>query len=102
MTGVTTSQLPASTYPAGYRIVIVAVNFSAPVTYSGAAPSLALQLDGAGRRTALYESGNGTSVLSFAYTVWRGEKAAKLDYAGRNALSAGGGVLDAGGVCLPT
>ena len=34
VTGVT-SQLPASTYPVGYRIVIV-VNFSAPVTYSGA------------------------------------------------------------------
>ena len=58
------------TWDAG-ETVEAELRFSAPVTVSGpegAAPALALLIDGA-RRTAAYASGSGTDTLRFAWTV---------------------------------
>ena len=58
------------TWDAG-ETVEAELRFSAPVTVSGpegAAPALALLVDGA-RRTAAYASGSGTDTLRFAWTV---------------------------------
>ncbi len=91
------SPLPDGTYPAGYRIE-VAVNFTEPVVYSGAAPpSLVLNFSGS-NRTASYMSGNDTRSLVFEYTVQPGDpRVARLDYAGASALQAGTGLSDRAG-----
>ena len=69
--------------------LMVHVNFSHPVALTAAMPggapgSLApsLEMDGGG--SAIYASGNGTDLLTFAYTVQPGEAAP--DYAGAGAL----------------
>ena len=78
--------VPDGTYPAGSTIRITA-EFDGPVVISGAAlPELALNV-GAAPRPALYESGNGTAALVFAYTVGAGDRADDLGYAGTGALS---------------
>ncbi len=96
------SPLPNGTYPAGYRIEI-AVNFTEPVVYSGAAPpSLVLDFSGS-NRTASYASGNDTRSLVFAYAVQSGDpQVARLDYAGASALQAGSGLSDRAGDAVDT
>ena len=96
------SPLPNGAYPAGYRIEI-AVNFTEPVVYSGAAPpSLALNFSGS-NRTASYASGNDTRSLVFAYTVQSGDpQVARLDYVGAGALQAGSGLSDRAGDAVDT
>ena len=96
------SPLPDGAYPAGYRIEI-AVNFTEPVVYSGAAPpSLALNFSGS-NRTASYASGNDTRSLVFEYTVQSGDpQVARLDYVGAGALQAGSGLSDRAGDAVDT
>ena len=67
--------------------VAIAVEFSAPVTVTGA-PALALATDPP--RNASYAGGSGTGILEFRYTVERGDAVPGLDYAGRLALSLAG------------
>ena len=91
-----TTPLSGGTYPTGYRIPI-SVDFDETVVYSGAPPSLELAV-GDATRTALYESGNDTRSLVFAYEVQQGDAGAvSLDYSSTGALSAAGGLRDRAG-----
>ena len=83
------------TYGTG-RIVEIAVLFDKPVVLGGsggnsaAGPRLLLDTDPPGH--AEYAGGgSGTAEMLFLYTVRPGDKAARLDYAGRDALSLPGG-----------
>ena len=83
-------------YPVGYRIP-VSVAFDEPVVYSDAPPSLELVVGGTAR-TAMYESGNGTRSLVFAYEARPTDAGAvTLTYSGTGALSATGGLRDRAG-----
>ena len=84
---------PGGAYREGERIEI-AVAFTEPVSYSGAAPSLNLNVSG-DAVPAAYVRGNGTAALTFAYTVREGDMPAGLAYHGRGALS--GSLSDAVG-----
>ena len=76
---------PDGTYGEG-RTVRVAVEFDGPVSYSGDAPTLALNVSGTAR-TALYERGSGTDTFVFNYTVRSGDNTVDLGYNGTGALS---------------
>ena len=65
--------------------VLVQVNFSKPVGYSGSAPVLYLSIGGA-PKAASYASGNDTAGLVFAYTVQAGDRTDDLDYYNKTAL----------------
>ena len=84
---------PDGAYGRGERIEI-AVDFTEPVSYSGARPELQLNVSGTARAAA-YESGNGTATLVFAYTVGTGDMSDGLDYWSTSALS--GSLADAAG-----
>ncbi|MFD2366881.1 Ig-like domain-containing protein [Pseudoduganella sp. GCM10020061] len=73
--------------------VSIQVQFSEAVTVSGT-PSLALETGVAGR-SASYESGSGTSTLTFTYTVQAGDLSSDLDITGIAALA--GAIVDAAG-----
>ena len=88
------SATPDGEYGAG-RTIEVAVRFTEPVSYSGAAPELILNVSGAPRAVAADASGNGTAMLSFAYTVQAGDMSDDLAYWNATALS--GGIADAAG-----
>ena len=88
-----TSATPDGAYGEGDRIEI-AVSFTEPVSYSGSAPGLLLNVSGASRAAA-YASGNGTDRLAFAYTVRAGDMSGGLAYWNTTALS--GQIADAAG-----
>ena len=75
--------------------IAVRVNFDEPVAFSGAAPSLALDIGGAAAGTAAYAGGNETATLTFVYAVGGGDlpAAARLGYTGTDSLAIPGGVL---------
>jgi hypothetical protein len=103
VTGVT-STFASGSYTSGTSIPI-SVSFSAPVNVTGT-PTLALNVAPTSR-TAVYQSGNGTNTLIFAYVVQAGDKVPALDCASANALTlAGGTISDAAGndamLALPT
>ncbi len=86
----TTSQ-PTGTYGTGTTIPIT-VNFSHAVLVTGT-PQLALD-NGA---TASYQSGSGSTSLTFSFTVAAGQNTADLDYASTTALTLNGGTIDDSG-----
>ena len=80
--------VPDGAYAAG-KVIRINVSFSEAVRFPGSAmpqPTLALSLDGPSNRTAAYESGNGTAVLAFNYTVRANDNAGRLDYNTTGAL----------------
>ena len=80
------------TYTEG-ELISIDVDFDKPVAYNTSAPpTLLLAFDDA-NRVATDVSGNGTTTLTFNYTVQAGDNVADLDYAGTDALAAGGGVM---------
>ncbi len=76
-------------YKAGQTIHIQ-VNLSEPVTVTGN-PQLALNTTPG--ESATYQSGSGTSTLTFDYLVQAGDNAATLDYTAANALTLNGGSI---------
>ncbi len=76
------------TYGPGATIAVT-VNFSNPVVVTGS-PQLALNSGG----TATYNSGSGTSTLTFNYTVAAGQSANPLDEASSSALTLNGGTIN--------
>ena len=76
------------------RPIEIAVRFTEPVSYSGTAPVLLLNVSGA-QAPAAYASGNGSASLVFAYTVRAGDASADLAYWNTTALS--GSIADAAG-----
>ena len=91
-TGVTavSSTSPNGTYALG-ATVILTVTFNYPVAVTGA-PTLALAT-GSSPALAQYLAGNGTSTLSFAYTVGPTDSSADLDCTGTTALTLNGGTI---------
>ena len=75
-------------YMAGERMAIN-VTFSEPVVVTGM-PVLGLELD-ATNGQAGYDTGSGSAMLTFVYTVQAGDNADNLDYAGATALTLGPG-----------
>ena len=87
---------PSGGYAKGDRIKLDA-NFGETVVYSGAAPTLRLDLGGEDTRSAAYESGNNSDTLTFAYRVQAGDAASDLDYDGTMALATAGDLTDLAG-----
>ena len=79
-----------SAYGAGDEITI-AVEFSAPALAMRGPPELRLDAGAGPPAVAAYDSGNGTSVLRFKYTVDHGHDTGRLAYRGPEALSAAAG-----------
>jgi alpha-tubulin suppressor-like RCC1 family protein len=80
----------------GSGVIQIVVTFSSDVTVSGVnSPELELNVTPTVRK-ALYQSGSGTSVLVFSYTVTAGDTATDLDAAAITALTitAGGFLRD--------
>jgi hypothetical protein len=77
-------------YRAGQSISIQ-VNFSETVTVTGT-PTLTLET-GSSDAVLNYSSGNGTSSLTFTYTIVAGHNSSDLDCVGANALSLNGGTI---------
>ncbi|MDD2180729.1 DUF4347 domain-containing protein [Acidovorax sp. D2M1] len=94
------SSVNSSTANGTYKVgdtVSVQVNFSEAVTVAGGTPQLTLET-GTTDRTINYASGNGTSALTFTYTVQTGDTSTDLDYQGTSALALNGGTIkDAAG-----
>ncbi len=88
VSGVTASNANGA-YKAGQTIHLQ-VDFSEPVTVTGT-PQLALNTTPG--ESATYQSGSGTSTLTFDYTVQPGDNAATLDYTAANALTLNGGTI---------
>ncbi len=86
VTGVTSTTANGS-YGVG-SVITITVGWSVPVVVTGT-PELALNSGG----TADYASGNGTSTLTFTYTVAAGQNSAKLDYTSTTALTLNGGTI---------
>ncbi len=81
------------------EIILLQVSFneSVNVNTTGGTPQLTLET-GAADRIASYQSGAGSQVLTFSYTVQVGDETTDLDYASTAALSANGAVIvDAAG-----
>lgn len=91
VTGVSSSTANGS-YTTGDGVSIQ-VTFSEDVFVTGT-PTLALNTTPA--RSATYDSGSGTDVLTFTYTVTAGDVAADLDYASTSALALNGGSIKDG------
>ena len=92
--------------PASYvegQTIIIAVDFSAPVSVdtAGGTPRILLDTGSAGA-AALYDSGGGTDRLEFAYAVRGGDITGRLSYAGTGALELGGGSITAAGTTAAT
>jgi len=86
-----TSTLANGVYKAG-TVVPIAVTFSEPVTVTGGTPTLTLET-GATDRTATYDSGSGTTILIFKYTVQSGDASSDLDYASTTTLTPNGATI---------
>ena len=71
------------TYGIGQTLSILVV-FSAPVAVTGT-PELILSM-GRNVQCAEYSTGSGTTTLTFVYTIQKGDKTARLDYATENSL----------------
>jgi uncharacterized repeat protein (TIGR01451 family) len=82
-----TSSSSNGTYAAGQSISIQ-VSFSQNVSVTGT-PTLMLNSGGA----ASYNSGSGTSILTFAYQVGSSDSSGHLDYASSSALALNGGSI---------
>ncbi|CAM9409634.1 unnamed protein product, partial [Phaeothamnion confervicola] len=82
------SPVPDDLYPLG-AVIPIEVTFSVPAAVA-AAELLTLELALGGKKTALayYRSGNGTAVLTLAYTVAAGDATDDLDYAASAAAAA--------------
>jgi len=94
VTNVTSSTIDG-TYKVG-DIVTVTVTFSEVVNVSGT-PQLTLET-GTTDRTIDYNGfGDGTTTLSFGYTVQAGDLSSDLDYVGTSSLTAGTSIQDAVG-----
>jgi len=79
-----TTATTSGRYMVGSAPMLFTVVFDEPVTINGSLPRLALNT--AANRFATYESGNGTSSLTFKYVVQPGDSVAALDYASAAAL----------------
>ena len=92
---------PDGEYGVGERIEI-AVRFTEPVSHSGDAPALLLNVSGA-PWAAAYSSGSGSDTLVFAYTVQTGDMSDDLAYWNAMALSGSiaGGDGAAANLALP-
>lgn len=87
-----TSATANGTYKIG-DVITVTVVFTEAV-YVTESPTIALNSGG----TSYYVSGNGSSVLTFNYTVSSGHNSSDLDYSSTNALNlAGGSIKDVAG-----
>jgi hypothetical protein len=86
VTNVTSTNANGS-YGAGASVAIT-VAFTSPVTVTGT-PQLALNSGG----TAGYSKGNGTSTLTFTYSVAAPQSSAHLEYASTGALTLNGGSI---------
>jgi hypothetical protein len=95
----TVTAVTSATSNGSYKIgdvVSIQVQFSENVTVTGT-PKLVLET-GATDHAATYQSGSGTSVLSFQYTVQAGDSASDLDATASTALQLNGGtIVDAAG-----
>ena len=77
---------PDNVYGKG-REIVLAAELAEPAAYTGAAPSLVLDVGGV-QRTAAYKSGNGTDRFLFSYVVGPGDGVAgDLDYHGTDSLN---------------
>lgn len=74
--------------------ILIQVSFDelVDVNTTGGTPQLTLET-GAADRIASYQSGAGSQVLTFSYTVQAGDETADLDYVSTAALSANGAVI---------
>ncbi|MEG3960451.1 FG-GAP-like repeat-containing protein, partial [Microcoleus sp. herbarium2] len=70
-------------------IIAITVTFDAAVTVTGGTPQLQLET-GTTDSFANYESGSGTTVLTFNYVVQPGDTSADLEYLATNALTLNG------------
>lgn len=90
------SDFANGTYGSGTVIAII-VSFDDAVVVTGT-PTLAMAVGGGATRAATYESGSGTSKLTFKYVAGLGDFSSDLEYASRTALSlSGGSIRDAAG-----
>lgn len=89
-----TSNKPNGHYKAG-EVIDIQVTFSEPVLVTGV-PVLGLAT-GATSRAATYQSGSGSPVLNFRYTVQPGDVSADLDYLTTSSLVLNGGTIKDGG-----
>lgn len=70
---------PGSTHTLG-QLVPILVDFSERVTVAGGTPTLVIQVSDTTQRTLSYQSGSGTRVLRFNYTVGAGDNRLDPDY----------------------
>ncbi len=85
-----TSSTPNGTYTTGQTISIQ-LAFDKDVDVTGA-PHLTLET-GSTDGVAVYDSGSGSSALTFVYTISYGENSSSLDYLASNPLSLNGGSI---------
>lgn len=93
-TGPTVTSVTSSTANGAYKInnvISIQVNFSENVTVTST-PQLTLET-GTTDRIIDYVGGNGTSTLTFSYTVQSGDVTSDLDYASTFALALNGGTI---------
>ncbi len=91
VTGVTSTTANGD-YTVG-KVITILVSFSEPVVVSTANGTPTLALNSGGGAAATYTAGNGSSTLSFTYTVAAGQNASKLDAASTAALTLNGGTI---------
>ena len=70
----------------------ITVTFDAAVTVTGGTPQLQLET-GTTDSFANYDSGSGTTALTFKYVVQAGDTSADLEYLATNALTPNGGTI---------
>ena len=89
VTTVNTAKADGS-YKAG-EVIDITVSYDEAVTVviTGGVPTLALNSGG----SADYNSGSGSTTLTFRYTVTAGETSADLDYSATNSLATNGGTM---------
>lgn len=85
-----TSNSANGTYKIG-DIISIQINFDEAVVVTGT-PQLTLET-GSVDRAVNYSSGNGTSTLTFNYTVQAGDISSDLDYVATNSLALNGGTI---------
>jgi hypothetical protein len=93
------STKPNGTYKIG-DVIDVTVTFSEVVTVAADAtqPTLLIKTGDATSRAAVYNTGSGSSTLTFKYTVGEGDESADLDYVDASSLVDGDGkITDAAG-----
>ena len=90
VTGVS-STLDNGSYRAGQDIPVT-VTFNEPVTVTGT-PRLTLRTSASATTAVNYVAGNGSTTLTFTYTVLAGHTSADLDYSANNSLALNGGTI---------